>query len=167
MRFQSALRIAQWFGMSALSLGIVHFVNPAVSVAQVCNFYGCSAPGAGECNVYGCPNPGAAPCNFHGCPAAPPINNSLPSANSAQSSRSFQVVNNSGVEIYYLYASPAGQDDWSNDVLGNSTLPNGQYWNLNLTRGCQYDFWAEQGDGSPMVWRNIDVCRRNSIILNR
>lgn len=169
MQFQTVMRTAQYFGLSILSLSVVHLANPAISVAQVCNFYGCSAPGAGECNFHGCPNPGAAPCNFHGCPAAPPsTNNAIPSVpSSAQPSRSFQVVNNSGVEIYYLYVSPTGQDAWSDDVLGSNTLPNGQFWNLNLSQGCRYDFWAEQGNGSRLVWRNIDVCQRSSIILNR
>jgi len=179
MRFQSAIRTAQIFGVSLLGVGLANLVKPSVASAQVCNVYGCSQPGAGACNVYGCPQPGsgscnvygcpnvgANQCNVYGCPAAPlPNNNSNPTTNSAQTSRSFRVVNNSGVEFYYFYASPSGEGSWSSDLLGDNTLPNNQAWSLTLSRSCQYDFQAQTYSGSTMVWRDIDVCNRNSITL--
>lgn len=165
------IRTAQIFGLSFLGVGFTNFIAPTVSVAQTCNPFGCSAPGAGPCNPFGCPNPGASPCTPFGCPTSPASNNnsnnnSSSIVNSAQASRSFQVVNNSGAEFYYFYASPAGQGAWSDDVLGSNSLPNGQAWNLTLSRGCQYDFQAQTYSGSTLVWRNIDVCSRNSITLN-
>lgn len=166
MQFQSAIRTAQIFGVSLLSVGLANLVIPTVATAQACNPFGCSAPGAGPCNPFGCPNPGASPCTPFGCPASPASNNnSNPTTTSSTSIRSFQIVNNSDAEFYYFYASPAGQGSWSNDVLGDNTLPNGQAWNLTLSRGCQYDFQAQTHNGSTMVWRNIDVCSRNSITL--
>lgn len=170
MGFQSVIQTARIVGVSLLSIGLAHLAKPTIASAQVCNVYGCSQSGAGACNVYGCPNVGADPCNVYGCPVAPPSNN--PSNNpsnrptSAQASRSFQVVNRSGSEFYYFYASPAGQGSWSDDLLGDNTLPNGQGWNLTLTRSCQYDFQAETYSGSTMTWRNIDVCDGNSVNLN-
>jgi hypothetical protein len=171
---------AQILGLSLLSSGLANFMTPDIVVAQVCNSFGCSAPGASSCNAFGCSAPGASPCNAFGCPAPgagpcgafgcpspPTVNtNPNPSASSPQTNRSFQIINNTGVELYYFYASPAGQNSWSNDVLGNSTLPNGQAWSLRLIRGCQYDFQAQTEDGYAMTWYNINVCGRNSIVLN-
>ena len=59
MRFQTVTKFAQILGMSIFSMGLASLAVPTASVAQVCNFWGCSAPGAGECTI-------------HGCPAAPP-----------------------------------------------------------------------------------------------
>lgn len=137
MRSQSVIQIAQIVGVSLLSMGLAHLAKPMIATAQVCNVYGCSQSGAGACNVYGCPNVGADPCNVYGCPVAPPSNNPSNSPASDQSGRSFQVINRSGAEFYYFYASPAGQGSWSNDLLGDNTLPSGQVWNLTLTRSCR------------------------------
>ncbi len=41
------------------------------------------------------------------------------------------VVNNSGLEIRHLYLSPADQDNWGPDQLGNSTIASGSSFALN------------------------------------
>ncbi|NJK65896.1 MAG: hypothetical protein HC849_00165 [Oscillatoriales cyanobacterium RU_3_3] len=60
----------------ALTIGVLSVALPLLghaqpSVAQTCNVFGCSQPGADACNPFGCPNPGAAPCTPFGCPASP------------------------------------------------------------------------------------------------
>jgi hypothetical protein len=60
----------------ALTIGVLSTILPLLgraqpSVAQTCNVFGCSQPGAGACNPFGCPNPGANPCTPFGCPASP------------------------------------------------------------------------------------------------
>jgi hypothetical protein len=60
----------------ALTIGVLSVALPLLghaqpSVAQTCNVFGCSQPGAGACNPFGCPNPGANPCTPFGCPASP------------------------------------------------------------------------------------------------
>jgi hypothetical protein len=80
--------------------------------------------------------------------------------------RSFRLVNNIGSDIYYLYASPAGQNSWSNDLLGSSILPSRQSWNANLSQGCRYDFRAVLANGQEIVWRNVEVCGSSSFTLN-
>jgi hypothetical protein len=98
--------------------------------------------------------------------ASSPFGGTNSRASSSTASHSFQVWNNTGRVIEFLYASPSGQNTWSNDLLGNNTvLSPGQGWNLTLTRGCQYDFWAEMENGSELFWRNINVCNRSGITL--
>src|SRR4028118_94284 len=63
--FSKALTI----GVLSLALPLLGHAQP--SVAQTCNAFGCSQPGAGACNPFGCPNPGATPCTPFGCPASP------------------------------------------------------------------------------------------------
>jgi len=56
-------------GILGATLSLLGQIQP--SIAQTCNAFGCSQPGAGACNPFGCPNPGAAPCTPFGCPASP------------------------------------------------------------------------------------------------
>lgn len=63
--------ISKVLTIGILSASLPLFVQIEPSVAQTCNAFGCSQPGAGACNPFGCPNPGAAPCTPFGCPASP------------------------------------------------------------------------------------------------
>lgn len=57
--------------ISVCSAGIAFIPALQPSLAQTCNVFGCSQPGAGECNPFGCPNPGAGACTPFGCPPSP------------------------------------------------------------------------------------------------
>jgi hypothetical protein len=63
--------ISKVLTIGILSASLPLFVQIEHSVAQTCNAFGCSQPGAGACNPFGCPNPGADPCTPFGCPASP------------------------------------------------------------------------------------------------
>ncbi|MEG4808280.1 hypothetical protein QUA82_13415 [Microcoleus sp. F8-D3] len=63
--------ISKVLTIGILSASLPLFVQIEPSVAQTCNVFGCSQPGASACNPFGCPNPGAAPCTPFGCPASP------------------------------------------------------------------------------------------------
>lgn len=63
--------ISKVLTIGVLSASLPLFVQIEHSVAQTCNAFGCSQPGAGACNPFGCPNPGAGPCTPFGCPASP------------------------------------------------------------------------------------------------
>ncbi len=87
MRFQTVTKFAQILGMSIFSIGLANLAVPTASVAQVCNFWGCSAPGAGACTIHGCPappppQPQQAPNNIIIIPG-----NTTPASNTTPSSR--------------------------------------------------------------------------------
>ena len=71
MHFRTTARHAQVLGLSLLNAGALILLKPEAAIAQTCNVFGCSQPGAGECNPFGCPNPGASECTPFGCPASP------------------------------------------------------------------------------------------------
>jgi hypothetical protein len=61
------------------------------------------------------------------------------------------VVNQSDVEICYLFAAPAGRDDWGVDRLGSSaTLAPGDSFAVRVAAG-KYDIRAEGCDGSVLA----------------
>jgi hypothetical protein len=58
----------------------------------------------------------------------------LPLLSSARArSTSVSVVNNSNKEIIHIYLSHADRDDWGPNQLGDSTIPSGQSYSLNVS----------------------------------
>ncbi len=92
------LQTGKFLAIGTLSIGGAWLLPyQSASIAQTCNTFGCSAPGAapcnpfgcpapgaGQCNPFGCPNPGAAACTAFGCPPSP--SNSQPSSPNARPS---------------------------------------------------------------------------------
>jgi len=42
------------------------------------------------------------------------------------------IVNNTGFDCYELYAKPASDQNWGNDLLGTEILPNGETFRIKL-----------------------------------
>src|SRR5262249_29153356 len=59
----------------------------------------------------------------------------LTSGSKAASSTSVNIVNNSSRMIRNVYLSHVDSDDWSSNLLGNSTIGTGQSLDLSLS-GC-------------------------------
>lgn len=57
------------------------------------------------------------------------------------------VINNSGLEICYLYVSPTTSDSWGDDQLGEDTIPSGSSYEIFDVPAGQYDLRAEACDG--------------------
>jgi hypothetical protein len=55
----------------SVGIGGAWLTHQPAAVAQTCNPFGCSKPGAAACNPFGCPNPGAGECTPFGCPPSP------------------------------------------------------------------------------------------------
>jgi hypothetical protein len=67
------------------------------------------------------------------------------------------LINQSGVEICYVYFSPSDGDTWGDDWLGNDTLPPGENRDIELPDGT-YDVKAETCDGEVIEeHRNVEI----------
>ena len=80
----------------------------------------------------------------------------------------FTLVNNTGYDIHYVNVSPSSSDDWQNDILGSSILPNGSSVNVTFnTNDVQYwDIQATFDDGSSLSWSSIDLLSVATVTLN-
>lgn len=78
---------------------------------------------------------------------------------SAQSSQTIRVDNRSGVTLYRLYASPASNPSWEQDLLGNTVLPSGrtQPIQFNNVQECVYDFMFEMQNGAQFT-DVVNIC---------
>lgn len=76
----------------------------------------------------------------------------------AQSRVTFEVYNESGFEIRYLYMSSTADTSWERDLLGSGVLHSGYHIPVNVVPG-RYDLKLVDEDGDRCVLRNIAVYR--------
>lgn len=64
-----------------------------------------------------------------------------------------------------LYVSPAGDDAWGDDRLGDRQVAPGEYARIRLgrTRDCLFDLLAVYDDASREERRGIDLCRSRAV----
>jgi hypothetical protein len=87
----------------------------------------------------------------------------------------FTVVNKTGYTIDAIYVSPADDNDWGEDVLGEDQLPNGKsfeikfdatYEKLLLAFGVdKYDLRAEFSDGAEDEYYDLKLEDINTLTL--
>jgi hypothetical protein len=82
---------------------------------------------------------------------------------------SFQLVNRSNRTIYEAYASPATDNNWGPDRLGQNVVPAGRSFVIRLPQGeCIYDVrvvYDRQG-GPAEERRNINLCNLTDLAFD-
>lgn len=82
---------------------------------------------------------------------------------------SFNLVNRSGRVIYEAYASPATDNNWGPDRLGQNVVPAGRNFVIRLPMGeCIYDVrvvYDRQG-GPAEERRNINLCNIRDLVFD-
>ncbi len=72
---------------------------------------------------------------------------------------SFRLVNRGRSEVNELYVSPAGDENWGRDRLGDETVPAGGTRVVRLSRGeCRYDVRVVFASGDATEKRKLDLC---------
>ena len=72
---------------------------------------------------------------------------------------SFRLVNRGRSEVRSVYASPAGDDDWGRDRLGDETVQPGQTYVVELPPGrCSYDVLVVFADDRRFERRKVNLC---------
>ncbi len=85
----------------------------------------------------------------------------------AQDNPSYNLVNNSGRVIETLRTSPASDDQWGDDRLGDRTLANGQRFAVRLPRGeCEYDIRITFQGGGRHERRGVNVCEASDVVIS-
>ena len=83
--------------------------------------------------------------------------------------RNVNIHNNTGYTIYRFYSTNSGSTRWGNDVMGNSTLSQGNFMHLNFDNKynyCKFDFRIEFEDGTSSEEREVDVCTVGDFTFN-
>ncbi|MEX0760025.1 MAG: hypothetical protein WD100_10635 [Tistlia sp.] len=90
------------------------------------------------------------------------------SASAQAGAQDFQLLNETGYQIDYVYLSAVDEQDWEEDVMGEDALPTGEAVDIEFAGGddrCLWDLKAIYNDGDEAVWGGIDLCRIARITL--
>jgi hypothetical protein len=85
----------------------------------------------------------------------------------AQAIADFRLVNRSGRTIQQLFVSPASDQNWGADRLGQNVLPNGRTFTVTLPRDgtCVYDIRVVYDNNTAAEKRRINTCQINDVIF--
>ena len=77
-------------------------------------------------------------------------------ASLAAEAGTINIKNAVGEEIYRIYISASGTDDWEEDVLGDNVLENGQTLRLSVNGSyTKFDLRAEDEAGNSVSWYEL------------
>ncbi len=82
----------------------------------------------------------------------------------------FTLDNQSDYQIDEFYASPANEDDWGDDILGQEVLPGGESGTVTIADGsdqCVYDLKAVEEDGTEHELTDLNICESPSVTFNK
>jgi hypothetical protein len=83
--------------------------------------------------------------------------------------RDFTLHNNSSVDIYYVYVSPATSNFWGDDVLGADVLPSGDKVDITFDdprTTCVWDIKAVAHDSSDGYVYGVDLCSVSDVYFH-
>ncbi|BFM19115.1 hypothetical protein [Gilvimarinus japonicus] len=77
-----------------------------------------------------------------------------------------KVTNNTGSDIYHLYVSSVGSDEWEEDVLDVDVLLDGETVTVSLKgySNPKFDVQAEDEDGDTYTIENINVKKYDLVL---
>lgn len=80
----------------------------------------------------------------------------------------FQLYNRTGVDIYSVFISPTGVDEWEEDVMEADMLLHGADIEINFDSDEEAEFWdirVEDREGNALVWKKINLLEAYEVIL--
>lgn len=113
---------------------------------------------------------------FAGCSGSGSSSSGSSSSSSSSSSDSaqtytqdFTLINQTGIDIYELYISPNGDNNWGTSLLASgTTIPNGQSVPIVFNTDVQDQYWdlkVADSAGGSVEWTKIDLFTVSEITL--
>jgi len=81
----------------------------------------------------------------------------------------FTIINDSSVDLHYFFTTPSNENNWGEDLLGDSGILEAGY-QATATIGdgsdqCLYDFRFVMENGAELVEPQIDICTLDSYTI--
>jgi len=79
----------------------------------------------------------------------------------------FTLVNASGVDIYSLFISETGNDNWEEDILGVDVLLDGERLQIEFAghTACLWDMMVTDEEDEALVWQALNLCESSVVVL--
>ena len=68
------------------------------------------------------------------------------------------ITNDTGFEVFFVYARPEGTEEWGVDRLGAETLANGASFSFTVAPGVAYDVRVEDNENDTYTRLNDNTC---------
>ena len=86
-----------------------------------------------------------------------------------EAKQNFTLVNQTGYELKELYVSPSNSNEWDDDILGKSALPDSTSVAVKFQRAaktCNWDLKVVYTiDETNAVWHDINLCQVDKITI--
>lgn len=82
----------------------------------------------------------------------------------------FNLINSSEYQIDEFYASPANDENWGDDILGQDVLEGGKSGTVTIADGseeCEYDLKAVDEDGEEHILEDLDLCKNPEVNFSK
>ena len=92
------------------------------------------------------------------------------SAVASAGAQDFTLVNQTGLDIHYVFVSPRSSSDWGSDIMGRDVLPNGNSVQITFspgTRAADWDIRVEYVNGDYEEWENFNLNSISQITLKK
>ncbi len=80
----------------------------------------------------------------------------------------FELVNETGTDIHFLFISPADVYEWEEDVLGLDVLEDGATAEISfhpMATATKWDLKVEDEEETGLIWENLDLSKINVLTL--
>ncbi|MCX6161287.1 MAG: hypothetical protein NTV87_08130 [Ignavibacteriae bacterium] len=90
--------------------------------------------------------------------------------NSSAQALSYDVVNNTGVDLVDVFVTPAETNNWGNDILPGSLFENGMTISVTIPADygttCMFDMKITDAVGDHITFSGIDACKLVKLQIN-
>ena len=84
--------------------------------------------------------------------------------------RDFALLNNSAIDLAYVYVSPSDMSSWGDDIMGTGLLPAGQGVNVTFQyfdgSTCNYDIKVLGVGGQEGYLYKVDLCNVTTVTFS-
>ena len=87
----------------------------------------------------------------------------------AGAKQDFALTNATGYDIASVYISPAHDDKWGADIMGQDILNNGAATEIVFDQGdntCNWDLKATYTDGEEAIWHGLNLCEISKVTVH-
>lgn len=81
----------------------------------------------------------------------------------------FDIVNETGIDLYSVFLSPSEEEHWGEDLLPVEMFANGSTVSIEIGEdygdSCEFDVMVNDGEGSSLTFVEADLCSLVSITL--
>jgi hypothetical protein len=80
----------------------------------------------------------------------------------------FELVNNTGVDIYEIYVGPSDQEEWGDDILEENVLVDGDSLQIEFEPEEEAELWdlmIKDEQGNAIYWLELDLTQISTFTL--